>query len=94
MKKIVSILLILFVLFSCKEKVEIEEKITTIAEIVDPLPSWNEGNTKNAIINYVKEATTEGSENFIPISERVAVFDNDGNLWSEQPAYFQLFFVH
>ena len=93
MKKIVSILLILFVLFSCKEKVEIEEKITTIAEIVDPLPSWNEGNTKNAIINYVKEATTEGSENFIPISERVAVFDNDGNLWSEQPAYFQLFFA-
>ena len=93
MKKIVSILLILFVLFSCKEKVEIEEKITTIAENVDPLPSWNEGNTKNAIINYVKEATTEGSENFIPVSERVAVFDNDGNLWSEQPAYFQLFFA-
>lgn len=93
MKKIVYILLISIVFFSCKEKVKTDVITTTIDEIMDPLPSWNEGNTKEAIINYVNEVTIEGSENFIPVSERVAVFDNDGNLWSEQPAYFQLFFA-
>jgi phosphoserine phosphatase len=93
MKKIVSILLILIVLFSCKEEVKTDVIATTIDEIMDPLPSWNEGNTKQAIITYVNEVTTEGGANFIPISERIATFDNDGNLWSEQPAYFQLFFA-
>jgi hypothetical protein len=60
---------------------------------MDPLPSWNEGATKQAILDYVTSVTTEGSANFIPVSERIATFDNDGNLWSEQPAYFQLFFA-
>ena len=59
----------------------------------DPLPSWNEGATKTAIINYVKDVTNTESNNFIPIPDRIATFDNDGNLWSEQPAYFQLFFA-
>ena len=62
-------------------------------EITDPLPSWNEGTTKTAIINYVSDVTNAESENYIEISERIATFDNDGNLWSEQPAYFQLFFA-
>ena len=57
------------------------------------LPSWNEGETRSAIINYVHRVTKVESENFIPVSERIATFDNDGNLWSEQPAYFQLFFA-
>ena len=52
-----------------------------------------EGQTKNAIMAYVKGVTTEGGVNFIPEMDRVATFDNDGNLWSEQPAYFQLFFA-
>jgi len=60
---------------------------------VDPLPSWNEGETKSAIIDYVNQVTKEGSDYFIPIADRIATFDNDGNLWSEQPAYFQLFFA-
>lgn len=64
-----------------------------LTKSLDPLPSWNEGNTKLSIINYVKEVTDVESENFISISDRVATFDNDGNLWSEQPTYFQLFFA-
>ena len=93
MKKIFYILLISIVFLACKEKVDSTEISTSIDEIIDPLPSWNEGATKQAIIAYVNDVTTEGSENFIPVSERIATFDNDGNLWSEQPAYFQLFFA-
>ncbi len=59
----------------------------------DPLPSWNDGETKTAIISYVKDVTNPKSENFIPISERISTFDNDGTLWSEQLMYFQLFFA-
>ncbi|MFC2107074.1 HAD family hydrolase [Bacteroidota bacterium] len=59
----------------------------------DPLPSWNEGNTKSAIIDFVKDITDTESINFIPISDRIATFDNDGNLWSEKPVYFQLYFT-
>jgi phosphoglycolate phosphatase-like HAD superfamily hydrolase len=56
----------------------------------DPLPSWNEGPAKSAIISFVGRVTTEGSTDFVPAAERIAVFDNDGTLWSEQPLYFQL----
>ncbi len=59
----------------------------------DPLPSWSKGKTKSAIIDYVHDVTDTNSKNFIPIVDRIATFDNDGNLWSEQPAYFQLFFA-
>jgi hypothetical protein len=94
MKNIFYILFISISLFSCKDKVDQnEEIITNIDEIVDPLPSWNEGDTKQAIISYVNDVTKEGSANFIPVGDRIATFDNDGNLWSEQPAYFQLFFA-
>ena len=85
--------MISIVFFTCKEKVDSTEISTSIDEIVDPLPSWKDGVTKQAILNYVNDVTTEGSANFIPVSERIATFDNDGNLWSEQPAYFQLFFA-
>ncbi len=57
------------------------------------LGSWNEGTTKQSIIDYVSDVTNPSSENFIPVVDRIATFDNDGNLWSEQPAYFQLFFA-
>jgi phosphoglycolate phosphatase-like HAD superfamily hydrolase len=67
--------------------------ITINGAAQDPLPSWNKGKTKSAIIDYVSDVTDAGSKNFIPIVDRVATFDNDGNLWSEQPAYFQLFFA-
>ncbi|TPV35601.1 haloacid dehalogenase-like hydrolase [Paucihalobacter ruber] len=94
MKKILNILFISLVFISCKEKINSTEEITTIIdEIIDPLPSWNDGDTKKAIVDYVNAVTDEGSENYIPVSERIATFDNDGNLWSEQPVYFQLFFA-
>lgn len=59
----------------------------------DPLPSWNDGPAKTAIINYVKSATTAGTPGYHKLAERIAVFDNDGTLWAEQPAYFQLYFA-
>ena len=59
----------------------------------DQLPSWNQGATRDAIINFVRDVTDEQSQDFVPVKDRIAVFDNDGNLWSEQPAYFQLFYA-
>lgn len=62
-------------------------------EYSDPLPSWNDGAAKSSIINYVNDVTDKNSPNFVEPKERIATFDNDGNLWSEQPMYFQLFFT-
>ena len=59
----------------------------------DPLPSWNETASKEAILAFVAKVTTKDTPDFVPQSERIAVFDNDGTLWSEQPMYFQLFFA-
>jgi phosphoserine phosphatase len=55
----------------------------------DPLPSWNDGPAKQAIVAFVTDVTREGSPDFVPPSERVATFDNDGTLWIEQPIYVQ-----
>lgn len=62
-------------------------------EAADPLPSWNDGAAKLAIRKFITEATKEGAPSFVPPAERIAVFDNDGTLWSEQPMYFQLAFA-
>ena len=51
----------------------------------DPLPSWNDGAAKKSILQFVAGVTTKGSPEFVPPAERVAVFDNDGTLWAEQP---------
>ncbi len=59
----------------------------------DPLLSWNEGTSKQAITHFVNEVTTTGGPSFVPLTERIAVFDNDGTLWSEQPMYVQLVFA-
>ena len=59
----------------------------------DPLPSWNDGASKQAIIQFVKDVTAAGKPTFVPPAERIAVFDNDGTLWAEQPMYVQLQFV-
>lgn len=59
----------------------------------DPLPSWNDGATKKAITDFVAAVTTPGSPDFVPPPERIATFDNDGTLWSEQPMYVQLAFA-
>jgi phosphoserine phosphatase len=67
--------------------------ITHAALAEEPLPSWNTGTVKNSIIEFVATVSTPGSPNFVPEPERIAVFDNDGTLWSEQPLYFQAFFI-
>jgi phosphoglycolate phosphatase-like HAD superfamily hydrolase len=59
----------------------------------DALPSWNEGAAKTAITDFVSRITQEGGANYVKPAERIAVFDNDGTLWSEQPVYFQLAFA-
>ena len=59
----------------------------------DPLPSWSDTETKKAIVAFVEKVTTAGSPDYVVPAERVAVFDNDGTLWSEQPAYFQVFYI-
>ncbi len=59
----------------------------------EPLSSWNEGSARDAVIEFVDRVTTEGSEGFVPVPQRIAVFDNDGTLWCENPMYFQLAFA-
>ncbi len=59
----------------------------------DGLPSWNDGPVKSNIVGFVERVTTAGSPDFVPEAERIAVFDNDGTLWCEQPVYFQLAFA-
>ena len=59
----------------------------------DPLPSWNDGATKKAITDFVARVTVQGGADFVPPAERIAVFDNDGTLWLEQPMYVQLAFA-
>jgi phosphoglycolate phosphatase-like HAD superfamily hydrolase len=64
-----------------------------VAQAADALPSWNDGPAKQSIIEFVAKVTTPGTPDFVPPAERIATFDNDGTLWSEQPMYFQLFFA-
>jgi phosphoglycolate phosphatase-like HAD superfamily hydrolase len=59
----------------------------------DPLPSWNEGANKQRIVAFVKAVSSEGSKDYLAPRDRIAVFDNDGTLWAEQPMYFQFFFA-
>lgn len=59
----------------------------------EPLPSWNAGPSRQAILEFVARTTTSGSPDFVEPQDRIAVFDNDGTLWSEQPIYFQLAFA-
>jgi phosphoglycolate phosphatase-like HAD superfamily hydrolase len=59
----------------------------------DPLPSWNEGPAKAAIVDFVTKVTTVGGPDFVAPAERIATFDNDGTLWTEQPVYFQVAFA-
>ncbi|HSN72317.1 MAG TPA: HAD family hydrolase, partial [Steroidobacteraceae bacterium] len=63
------------------------------AAAADSLPSWNDGAAKTRIVGFVESVTTPGSKDFVSADDRIAVFDNDGTLWSEQPIYFQLAFA-
>ncbi len=63
------------------------------AEAADPLPSWNDGAARRSIVRFVESVIREGGAGYVPPAERIAVFDNDGTLWAEQPMYFQAFFI-
>ena len=59
----------------------------------DPLPSWNNGAAKSAIVDFVVRVTSAGEKDFVPVNERIAVFDNDGTLWCEMPQPVQAYFA-
>lgn len=86
--KPIYFLLIVLVAFSCQPKEA--DKVSTAK--TDPLSSWNDTPNKEAIVSFVTEATTEGGKNFIPVADRIAVFDNDGTLWCEQPLYIEMLY--
>jgi len=65
----------------------------TASQSQDPLPSWNDGPNKQAIIEFVTKTTDQNQATFIPPTRRIATFDNDGTLWSEQPLYFQAIYI-
>ncbi|WP_052481194.1 HAD family hydrolase [Gilvimarinus agarilyticus] len=65
----------------------------TLQALADPLPSWREGDNKNAILEFVTNVTNPESDQFVPVASRIATFDNDGTLWTEQPVYFQLIYA-
>jgi phosphoglycolate phosphatase-like HAD superfamily hydrolase len=67
--------------------------LSAFAQSGDPLPSWNEGRSKQAITSFVGKVTKDGGSEFVPEAQRIAVFDNDGTLWAEQPVYFELAFA-
>jgi phosphoglycolate phosphatase-like HAD superfamily hydrolase len=66
---------------------------TTVSQAADALPSWNDGAAKKSVMEFVMKVTKEGGPDFVPPAERIAVFDNDGTLWAEQPIYFQFAFA-
>ena len=72
-----------------------KNKTITLSEksVLEPLPSWNAGANKKAIVDFVTAVTTEGGTSFIKPEDRIATFDNDGTLWAEQPLYFQFLFA-
>jgi len=59
----------------------------------DPLPSWNEGTVRQGIVTFVQTVTDRASRMYVPAEQRIATFDNDGTLWSEQPIYVQFAFT-
>jgi phosphoserine phosphatase len=67
--------------------------LLSLSEAAEYLASWNDAKSKQEVTNYVKNVTDSKSKDFIPLVDRIAVFDNDGTLWSERPVYFQLYFA-
>lgn len=94
--KIFFLPFIVLFFFSCKKSDTLtlpatESKKTNTTSKGDPLSDWNEGDLKNSIIAYVQKVTRKGSADFIPVEDRIAVFDNDGTLWAEKPYVQELF---
>ena len=87
MKKYFALISIIIVVGACTQQSADKE-----APQIDPLPSWNEGENKTAILDFVDKVTDANSKGFVPIEDRIAVFDNDGTLWIEKPLYIPVEF--
>ncbi len=83
-------LVLLAVTLACNPPSDTSTSDTTPS---DPLPSWNDGATKQEILDFVARVTDPNGSDFVPGGERIATFDNDGTLWAESPLYFQLLFA-
>ena len=82
---ILAVITLAFALtFGCRET----------AQVTDPLPSWNDGKSKQSIIEFVEKVTKPGSPDFVPPEERIATFDQDGTLWCEQPVVQMEFVIY
>lgn len=95
-KPIAIVISTVIFLSSCKQSTSTEpvsQNDRVASEVIDHLPSWNDTQAKKNIIAYVEDVTDRTGQNYINVNDRIATFDNDGTLWSEQPAYFQLFFA-
>ncbi len=86
-KNLIAAFLLMVLISSCAVKNEGDDGA------LDPLPSWNEGATKQSVLDFVGQATDSMHVGYIRVADRIAVFDNDGTLWSEKPVYFQFFFA-
>jgi len=64
-----------------------------LAQAADPLPAWRDGQSRSAIVAFVEAVTQQGGPDYVAPAERIAVFDNDGTLWGEQPLYFEVLFA-
>jgi phosphoglycolate phosphatase-like HAD superfamily hydrolase len=69
------------------------QDVSRSSAATDPLPSWNDGAARQSVVDFVSRVTDPAGPDFVPGPERIAVFDNDGTLWAEQPIYFQLLFA-
>lgn len=67
--------------------------LLSVQAAADPLPSWNDVDSRSSIIAFVESVADPASDSFVPVADRIAVFDNDGTLWGEQPMYFQLMYA-
>jgi hypothetical protein len=92
-KFIIFLFVSTFSFISCQPQKSADKSSITEETITDPLPSWNKTAAKKSILDFVAATTTTGSPDFVALTERIATFDNDGTLWSEQPFYFQLQFA-
>jgi hypothetical protein len=79
----------IFLFTACNSKTSTDAN----QSVIDPLPSWNEGKLKQDMLAFVKATVDSTNKQFVPVNDRIACFDNDGTLWSEQPFYFQLAFT-
>src|SRR6185295_18708410 len=90
-KSLLLLIVVVLTVIGCSDAEK--NKAVTLSEknVALPLPSWNDGETKRAILSYVQKTTDTTSADFIPINDRLATFDNDGTLWAERPYVQELF---